>query len=53
MNLIKDLAKHLFTVCAIHMEYPYIQYQGDSEFSRVLASLLHEQFEEFYLTPQN
>ena len=30
------------------MEYPFIQYQGDSEFCHVLAQLLHEQFEEFY-----
>ena len=48
MTLIHELANRLFTVCAIHMERPYIQYQGDSEFSRVLASVLHEQFEEFY-----
>ena len=48
MTLINDLANKLFTVCAIHMEYPYIQYQNDSEFCRVMASVLHELFEEFY-----
>ena len=26
MTLIHELANRLFTVCAIHMEYPYIQY---------------------------
>jgi syntaxin-binding protein 1 len=26
MTLINELANRLFTVCAIHMEYPYIQY---------------------------
>ena len=48
MTLVHEMANRLFTVCAIHMEYPYIQYQGDSEFCNVLAQLLHEQFEEFY-----
>ena len=48
MTLIQELANRLFTVCAIHMEYPYIQYQQESDFSRVLASVLHNQFEEFY-----
>ena len=48
MTLIHELANRLFTVCAIHMEKPYIQYQKGSEFSRVLASILHEQFEDFY-----
>lgn len=48
MTLIHELANRLFTVCAIHMEYPYIQYQGNSEFSKTLASILLELFEEFY-----
>ena len=40
MTIIEELANRLFTVCAIHMEYPYVQYQGDSMFARVLASTL-------------
>ena len=48
MTLMHEMANKLFTVCAIHMEYPYIQYQGDSEFSRVMAMLLHNLFSEFY-----
>ena len=26
MTIINELANRLFTVCAIHMEYPYVQY---------------------------
>ena len=48
MTLIHEMANRLFTVCAIHSEYPFIQYQGSSEFSRLLAQTLHELFEEFY-----
>ena len=40
MTIVDELANRLFTVCAIHMEYPYVQYQGDSMFARVLASTL-------------
>ena len=48
MTIIDELANRLFTVCAIHMEYPYVQYQGDSMFARVLASTLQELLVEFY-----
>lgn len=47
-KILDELAHRLFTVCAIFMEFPNIQYQGESAIAKVLAMKLQETLRTFY-----
>ena len=49
--LITEMSNRLFTVCAIYNENPYIQYQGESEISRMIAENVKELLIDFYKDP--
>ena len=49
--LINEMSNKLFTVCAIYNEHPYIQFQGESEISRMIAENVKEMLVNFYKDP--
>jgi syntaxin-binding protein 1 len=42
-KLLDELCHRLFTVCSVFMEYPYVQYQGNSHLARSLALKVNDQ----------
>ena len=46
-----DTSNKLLTVCAIILEYPYVQFQGNSAISKMLAKSLQKRLVDFYEHP--
>ena len=47
-KVLDELSHRLFTVCAIFMEYPHVQYQGESKLAKALAVKLNDSLKKFY-----
>ena len=52
-NILDELAHRLFTVCAIFMEFPYVQYQGESVIAKTLAKKVNDNLKNFYEKTKN
>jgi hypothetical protein len=49
-TLLDELCNRLFTVCSVFMEYPWVQYQGNSPLAKCLGVKLNECLNRFYNT---
>ena len=48
--MLNELCHRLFTVCSVFMEFPWVQYQGNSPLAKALAVKLNEYLTRFYTT---